>query len=62
MDSIYKNYKATAIEINCEFSFNYKMDDLPEDNASLTDNHIKISKYMRNNKHVSIPIATFTPI
>jgi hypothetical protein len=62
MDSIYKNYKVTSIEIECDYPFTYKIDDQPEENSSLSDNHIIIQKYMRNGKHVGIPIATFTPI
>jgi hypothetical protein len=61
MDSIYKNYKASRIEIESEVAFGYKIDDQPEE-GYLSDNHLVVQKYIRNDKHVSIPIATFIPI
>jgi hypothetical protein len=61
MDSIYKNYKVSLIEIDSDITFFYKIDDQPEE-SFLCDSHLIVQKYMRNGKHVSIPISTFTPI
>jgi hypothetical protein len=61
MDSIYKNYKVSKIEIESEITFNYRIDDQP-DEGYLSDTHLIVQKYIRNGRHVSVPIATFVPI
>jgi hypothetical protein len=62
LDSTYKNFKALSIEIQNDKGFSFKIDDQPENKETLYERHLLIERYMRNNKHVSVPIATFTPI
>ncbi len=70
LDSTYKNYKASYIEILPNDPVIIRVDDVIEinqNNYRTSENYhdqlkIRIEKYERNGKHVSVPIATFMPI
>jgi len=62
MNSIYKNFKVTKIEIKSNSRFSTAID---SDNLHFRTNqtqYLKIEKYMVNDKYVDVPIATFIPI
>jgi hypothetical protein len=70
LDSTYKNYKSTFIEVYPNEPVTIKVDEMFEINQNhyrTAENYheplkIRIEKYERNGKHVSVPIATFMPI
>jgi hypothetical protein len=65
LDSYYKNFKVKSINIEPVIGseFVLKVDEHNEATDIKTEQFsISISKYMRNNKHLSLPIATFTSI
>lgn len=70
LDSTFKNYKSTFIEIFPSEPVTIKVDEMFEINQNhyrTAENYheqlkIRIEKYERNGKHVNVPIATFMPI
>lgn len=70
LDSTYKNYKSTYLEIYPNDPATIKLDDVYEinqNNYRTSENandplKIRIERFERNGKQLSIPIATFMPI
>lgn len=66
LDSAYKNYKATYIDLvlkdtECSIKVD-DFEDICKDFNSKSEILIRIEKWERNGKHVSIPVATYMPI